>query len=116
MNEQPDLNNPESVERSMLDPTERISVSTPVPQPIDDLGATPTPASPAVQIVTVTRPTGPAPLSLALGVLLLAVAVVLTLHETVDFRVDWDYTGPLALLGGGVVLALAGLIGMRRRS
>jgi hypothetical protein len=47
-------------------------------------------------------------------VLLLAAAVVMALHETVDFRVDWAVAGPIALVGGGVVLALAGLIGMRR--
>ena len=122
MNEQYDPNSPESVERAMLDPAERISVTTPMPQPIDDLDHAP--AAPAAQPAPdpvphaapedLPRRSGPAPVSLVLGVLLLAAAVVMALHETVGFRVDWAVTGPVVLVGGGVVLALAGLIGMRR--
>jgi hypothetical protein len=126
MNEQYDPNSPESVERAMLDPAERISVTTPMPQPIDDLDhapAVPTPQpvqepvpEPAPVEAPEERPrrSGPAPVSLVLGVLLLAATVVMALHETVGFRVDWAVTGPVVLVGGGVVLALAGLIGMRR--
>ncbi len=113
MNEQHDPNNPESLERSMLDPAERISVTTPMPQPIDDLGQAPTPVEPVVDAEP-RRPQGPAPISLVFGVLLLAAAVVMALHETVDFRVDWAVAGPIALVGGGIVLAFAGLVGMRR--
>jgi hypothetical protein len=120
MNEQNELNSPESIERAMLDPAERISVTTPMPQPIDDLDH-PQPAPDPAQTPAAVdapaeplRPRGPAPVSLVIGVLLLAAAVVMALHETVDFRVDWAVAGPIALVGGGVVLALAGLIGMRR--
>lgn len=124
MNDQPDPNNPESVERTMLDPAERISVTTPMPQPIDDLHEAPAPSPVMTETVAATepvvateplRPRGPAPLSLVLGVLLLAASVVLALQATVDLRVDWSVAGPIALVGGGVVLALAGLVGMRRR-
>lgn len=120
MNDQTDPNGPESIERSMLDPAERISVSTPMPRPIDDLHETPAvPVSPVEGTPSgtseePTRPHGPAPLSLVFGVLLLASAVVMALHETVDFRVDWEVAGPIALIGGGIVLAFAGLIGRRR--
>ena len=115
MSEQYDPNGPESIERSMLDPAERISVTTPMPQPIDDLHQAPavTPVE-TVETHEPTRPTGPAPLTLVFGMLLLAAAVVLALQAAVDFQVNWAVAGPIALVGGGVVLALAGLVGMRR--
>ena len=56
MNDQPDPNNPESVERTMLDPAERISVTTPMPQPIDDLHEVPAPSPAMTETVAATEP------------------------------------------------------------
>lgn len=65
--------------------------------------------------LTDARPTGPAPFGLLLGLALLALAVGLWVTTSFDLTVDWGVAGPAVLVGGGLVLALLGGLGLRRR-
>lgn len=63
----------------------------------------------------VERSTGPAPMTTIFGLALIALAVGLYVSIAHDVTVHWETAGPVALIGGGVVLVLLGAIGMRRR-
>ena len=60
-------------------------------------------------------PSGPAVAPILLGVLVLATAAFALAEQALDLSVDWGQVGPVAILLGGGVLVLLGLLGMRRR-
>lgn len=67
------------------------------------------------QTRTVPRPKGPSWSTIALGLVCLVVAGGALLVELTELSVEWDRTGPLALVGLGVLLVLVGLAALLRR-
>lgn len=61
------------------------------------------------------RPSGPSWSTIAFGLVCLVVAGGALLVEFSELTLDWDRTGPLALVGVGVLLVLVGLTALVRR-
>ena len=56
---------------------------------------------------------GPAPFGIVLAVLGLAVAVGALVSELADVTVPWSDLGPWAVVAGGLLVVLVGLLGLR---
>lgn len=65
---------------------------------------------------TLSRPKGPSWSTIALGLVCLVVAGGALFVELTELSLEWDRTGPLALVGLGVLLVLVGLAALMRRS
>lgn len=61
------------------------------------------------------RPTGPSWSTIALGLICLVVAGGTLLIEFTEVTLEWDRTGPLALVALGGLLVLVGLAALVRR-
>lgn len=61
------------------------------------------------------RPKGPSWSTIALGLVCLVVAGGALLVEFTELSLEWDRTGPLALVGLGLLLVLVGLAALMRR-
>lgn len=88
----------------------------------DDTEATPSPtATTTTATATAEAPApqgpryrpGPAPFALLLGILGLVTAGLVLLTELTDVSVPWNDLGPWTIVGGGAVVLLVGLIGLR---
>lgn len=64
---------------------------------------------------TLPRPTGPSWSTIALGLICLVVAGGTLLIEFTEVTLEWDRTGPLALMALGGLLVLVGLAALVRR-
>ncbi|WP_114908145.1 hypothetical protein [Ornithinimicrobium murale] len=64
---------------------------------------------------TLPRPKGPSWSTIALGLVCLVVAGGALVVEFTEVSLEWDRTGPLALIGLGVLLVLVGLAALVRR-
>lgn len=65
---------------------------------------------------TLPRPKGPSWSTIALGLVCVVVAGGALLVEFTELSLEWDRTGPLALVGLGLLLVLVGLAALLRRS
>lgn len=95
------------------DATDTTATTTAVPT-----AATPaTPTAPAAADPAVpTGPryrSGPAPFALLLGILGLLTAGAVLLTELTDVSVPWNDLGPWTIVGGGALVLLVGLVGLR---
>lgn len=61
------------------------------------------------------RPTGPSWGTVALGLICMIVAAGAIFLELTNIEMDWSLSGPMALIGLGVVLVLVGLAALSRR-
>lgn len=62
------------------------------------------------------RPKGPSWSTVALGLICMVVAGGVLFVELTDTAIDWASTGPLALVGTGLLLVLVGLAALASRS
>lgn len=62
-----------------------------------------------------TRPTGPNASPIVFGLVALLFGVLIIADETTDWRLDWSWLGPGAIVVIGVVLLVVGAIGLVRR-
>jgi hypothetical protein len=92
------------VEAAVPAPQTAAATAVPAPEPIVARG----PGTPAYR-------QGPAVGTVLLGLLCVAVAVFAYADRVLNLTVDWARVGPLAILVGGAVLVLLGMLGMRRR-
>ncbi|PKW27372.1 hypothetical protein [Phycicoccus duodecadis] len=76
------------------------------PGVVDAAAATPAPGAPVHR-------RGPAPFGLVIAVLGLVVAGAVLLTEVADVSVPWSTLGPWAVVAGGLLVVLVGLIGLR---
>ncbi|MGG5260215.1 hypothetical protein [Phycicoccus avicenniae] len=84
--------------------------------PQDATSSTTTPATTTAEATVAEGPryrSGPAPFALLLGILGLVTAGVVLLTELTDLSVPWDDLGPWTVVGGGAVVLLVGLVGLR---
>lgn len=65
---------------------------------------------------TLSRPSGPSWGTVALGLVCLVVAGGALWVSWADLDLDWARSGPLTLVGLGVILVLVGLVALVRRS
>lgn len=65
---------------------------------------------------TLPRPKGPSWGTVALGLICLVIAAGALVLEFTDLGLDWRLSGPLTLVGLGLVLVLVGLAALARRS
>ena len=65
---------------------------------------------------TLSRPKGPSWGTVALGLICLLVAGAALWVEWTDVNLDWTRSGPLAVVGVGLVLVLVGLAALLRRN
>ncbi|MBR7743610.1 hypothetical protein KC207_09940 [Phycicoccus sp. BSK3Z-2] len=56
---------------------------------------------------------GPAPFALLLGTLGLLLALAVLVGESVDLSPDWSVLGPWAVVAGGLLVVVVGLLGIR---
>lgn len=56
---------------------------------------------------------GPAPFALLLGILGLLTAGLVLLTELTDLDVPWNDLGPWTIVGGGALVLIVGLVGLR---
>lgn len=56
---------------------------------------------------------GPAPFGLFLGIVGLVVAFAVFLTEVTDVAVPWSDLGPWVVVGGGLLVVLVGVLGLR---
>ncbi|MBD3785015.1 MAG: hypothetical protein IE926_19045 [Micrococcales bacterium] len=76
-------------------------------------GAGPTqPAAPSRPAEPLYR-SGPAPFALLLGILGLVTAAAVLVSEVTDISIPWNDLGPWTVVGGGALVVLVGLIGLR---
>ncbi len=73
---------------------------------------TSTPDAPAPLTPTITGPNLPA---IAIGLLGVVVGALTIAHVSIGLTVDWNRLGPALFTGFGVLLVLAGTIGVVRR-
>lgn len=62
------------------------------------------------------RPTGVSWATVIIGTFCLLFAGAVLAYQVLDLRVDWSLAVPAAVVGGGLLMALLGLLGLHQRA